>query len=165
MRKEDNVEYIWIIGIILFIAGFVLVGIEMILPGFGVPGISGVICLIGGILLTADSFEEGITITIVVIVILGIMLTIIMTLLSSKKAKLPLVLDEDLGESTGFINSSDLEYLVGKVGVAETDLRPAGKGDFEGIEFDVRSESQYIVKGTKIKIIYLKENVLIVKAV
>lgn len=158
-------EYIWIIGIILFVAGFILVGIEMILPGFGLPGISGIICLIGGIVLTADSFEEGITITIVVIVILGIMLTIIMALLSSRKSKMPLVLEENLGEAKGFINSSDLEYLVGKEGVAGTDLRPAGKGDFEGIEFDVRSESQYIVKGTKIKIIALKENVLIVKSV
>ena len=88
-------EYIWIIGIILFVAGFVLVGIEMILPGFGLPGISGIICLIGVIVLTADSFEEGITITIVVIVILGIMLTIIMALLSSRKTKMTLVLEED----------------------------------------------------------------------
>ena len=41
------------IGILLLIAGFILVGIEMIIPGFGAPGISGIVCLIGGILLTA----------------------------------------------------------------------------------------------------------------
>ena len=36
---------IWdLIGIVCLIAGFVLVGIEMVLPGFSVPGISGIIC-------------------------------------------------------------------------------------------------------------------------
>ena len=39
------------LGIVLLIAGFILVGIEMVVPGFGAPGISGGICLVLGIVL------------------------------------------------------------------------------------------------------------------
>lgn len=79
-----------IIGIIFLIAGFALVGVEMVVPGFGVPGIAGIICLVAGVFLTADSVETGIFITVVVIVILGILMTIIMGFLSQKNLNPPL---------------------------------------------------------------------------
>lgn len=151
-----------IIGIVLLIAGFVLAGIEMAVPGFGLPGISGIISLVLGIIFTADTVSEGIIMAIIVIVILGIMLAIAMTILGSKKVKSPMVLREDVKGEQGFLESSDLEYLVGKEGIAATDLRPAGKGNFEGIEFDILSGGSYIKKGQSIKISKVKDNKLIV---
>lgn len=151
-----------IIGIILLIAGFVLVGIEMVVPGFGAPGISGIICLVAGVFLTADSVESGIFITVVVIVVLGILMTIIMGFLSQKKFKSPIVLDEDL-KAGAPINSSDLDYLLRKEGTASTDLKPAGKGDFEGIELDIFSEGPYIKKGSSIVISRINQNRLMVR--
>ena len=151
-----------IIGIVLLIAGFVLVGIEMAVPGFGLPGISGIISLVLGIIFTADTVSEGIIMAIIVIVILGIMLAVAMALLGSKKMKSPMVLREDVKGEQGFLESSDLDYLVGKEGVAATDLRPAGKGNFDGIEFDILSGGSYIKKGQSIKISKVKDNKLIV---
>ena len=151
-----------IIGIVLLIAGFVLVGIEMAVPGFGLPGISGIISLVLGIIITADTVSEGIIMAIIVIVILGIMLAVAMTILGSKKMKSPMVLREDVKGEQGFLESSDLEYLVGKEGVAATDLRPAGKGSFDGIEFDILSGGNYIKKGQKIVISRVRDNKLIV---
>ncbi|MBP3594044.1 MAG: serine protease [Lachnospiraceae bacterium] len=151
-----------IIGIVLLIAGFVLAGIEMAVPGFGLPGISGIISLVLGIIFTADTVSEGIIMAIIVIVILGIMLAVAMTILGSKKVKSPMVLREDVKGEQGFLESSDLEYLVGKEGVAATDLRPAGKGNFDGIEFDILSGGSYIKKGQSIKISKVKDNKLIV---
>lgn len=151
-----------IIGIVLLIAGFILVGIEMAMPGFGLPGISGIISLVIGIILTAKSVASGIIMAIIVIIILGIMLAVAMALLSSKKMKSPMVLREDVKGEQGFLESSDLEYLVGKEGVATTDLRPAGKGKFDGIEFDILSGGSFINKGEKIYISRIKDNKLIV---
>ena len=151
-----------IIGIVLLIAGFVLVGIEMAVPGFGLPGISGIISLVLGIIFTADTISEGIIMAIIVIVILGVMLAVAMALLGSKKMKSPMVLREDVKGEQGFLEASDLEYLVGKEGVAATDLRPAGKGNFDGIEFDILSGGSYIKKGQSIKISKVKDNKLIV---
>ncbi len=155
-------DVVMIIGLILLIAGFVLAGIEMVVPGFGAPGICGIICLVAGVLLTADSVEVGIFITVVVIVILGILMTVIMGFLSQKKFRSPIVLDEDLKAGVP-INSSDLEYLIRKEGKASTDLKPAGKGNFEGIELDIFSEGPYIKKGTSIVISRINENRLMVK--
>lgn len=151
-----------IIGIVLLVAGFVLVGIEMAVPGFGLPGISGIISLVLGIIFTANTVSEGIIMAIIVIVILGVMLAVAMALLGSKKMKSPMVLREDVKGEQGFLESSDLEYLVGKEGVAATDLRPAGKGNFDGIEFDILSGGSFIKKGQKICISRIKDNKLIV---
>jgi len=152
-----------IIGIVLLLAGFILVGIEMAVPGFGLPGISGIISLVLGIIFMADSVSEGIVMAIIVIVILGIMLAVAMAILSSKKIKSPIVLNSDVKGEQGFLEASDLEYLVGKEGTATTDLRPAGKGRFDEIDFDIVSDGSYIVKGNKIVICKIKDNKLVVR--
>ena len=61
------------------------------------------------------------------------------------------------------IDSSDLTYLLNKEGIAATDLKPAGKGDFEGVELDIFSEGQYIRKGTRIIISKVNQKKLMVK--
>lgn len=152
-----------IIGIMLLIVGFVLVGVEMVLPGFGAPGITGGICLVGGIFCTADDIEQGLTITVIVVILLAIMFAVILSLFHMKKIKAPIVLQEELKAEKGYLSSSDLEYLVGKEGTATTDLRPAGKCNIEGIEFDVRSEGRYIAKGSSVQIIRVQGSTLIIK--
>ncbi len=155
-------DTVMMIGILFLISGFILIGVEMVVPGFGVPGISGIVCLMAGIFLTADSIEQGVLITVVVIVALGILMTIIMGFLSQKKFKSPIILDTDVKAGVP-IDSSDLTYLLGKEGVAATDLKPAGKGDFEGVELDIFSEGQYIKKGTRIVISKVNQKKLMVK--
>lgn len=152
-----------IFGILLLVAGFILVGVEMVIPGFGAPGISGIACLIGGILLTAQNVEQGLTITMVVVVILAVMLTVILLVL--KRIRPPFVLEEDLKATPEYLNASDLEYLVGKEGIASTDLKPIGKCNIEGVEFDVRTESRYVKKGTKVKISRIHENTIMIKEI
>ncbi len=151
------------IGILLLVAGFVLVGVEMVLPGFGAPGIIGGVCLVGGIFCTADDVEQGLTITVIVVMLLAIMFAIILSLFHMKKIKPPIVLQEELKADKGYLSSSDLDYLIGKEGTASTDLRPAGKCDIDGVEFDVRSEGHYIAKGSKVQIIRVQGSTLIIK--
>lgn len=152
-----------VLGILLLVAGFILVGIEMVVPGFGAPGISGIACLVGGIILTAKNIEQGLTITMIVVVILAVMLTMILLVL--KRVRPPFILEEDLKATPEYLNASDLEYLVGKEGRASTDLKPIGKCSIEGVEFDVRAESRYVEKGTKVKISRIHENTIMIKEI
>ena len=156
-------ETLTIIGIILLVAGFVLIGVELVVPGFGLPGISGIVCLIAGVFFVADSIEEGILITVVVIVVLGILMTIIMGLLTKRKLKSPIILDTDVKAEDSYLNSSDLEYLVHRQGITVTNLRPAGKGNFDGIDLDIVSDNGYIERGTPVVIDRISEKRLIVK--
>lgn len=150
-------------AILLFITGFVLIGIEMISPGLHAPGIIGTGCLVFAVFMVADTFVEGAVITIVVLALLGIMLAVILGLLSSGKLKSPIILKEEQNKDKGYISSNDLQYLLGKQGEAITDLRPTGVGNFDGINFDVLSEGNYILKGAKLVIYKVQGSKLIVK--
>lgn len=152
-----------LMSIILLIAGFVLIGIEMTMPGISFPGIAGSICLIASVFLIADGIVEAAVIIIIILAVLGVMLGVILWLLSRGKLIRPIILEDEQKKEHGYLSSSDLEYLLGKEGVAATDLRPSGMGNFEGVQFDVISEGQYILKGSAIVICKVKGSKLIVK--
>lgn len=156
-------EGVSVLGIVLMIIGFILVGIEMIMPGFSFPGIGGIAALVVSVLLTSKTVEQGIILTIIIIALLGIMLATILWLLSKGKLSRSIVLTEELNKEKGYISSSDLNYLLGKKGIANTDLRPTGIGDFDGVTFDVISSGNYIPKGTTIVIKEVKGSKLMVK--
>lgn len=158
-------ETLTIVGILFLIAGFILVGIEMVVPGFSVPGISGIICLVAGVFLLADTVTEGIYITLVVLALLGILMAVILWLLSKGKFRSPIILEEEQKKTEGYISSSDLNYLLGKNGTAVTDLRPTGVGRIDGVNFDVISEGNYISGGTEIEIIKVEGAKLIVRVI
>lgn len=157
-------DILTVIAIILFIVGFILLAIEVVVPGFSVPGVTGIICLVVGVFLAADNFLEGVIITLIVLALLGIMLAVLLGLLSSGKLKSPIILQEEQDTSQGYLSSNDLQYLLGKEGVAATDLHPSGTGDFDGVEFDVISEGKYISKGTPLVIAKVQGAKLIVKS-
>lgn len=151
------------ISTVLLILGFILVGIEMTMPGISFPGIAGGVCLIASVFLIADSIVEGVMMTIIILAILGVMLGTILWLLSHGKLVKPIILEDEQKKEKGYLSSSDLEYLLGKEGTAITDLRPTGVGNFEGVQFDIISEGQYILKGSNIIIYKVKGSKLIVK--
>lgn len=152
-----------LLSMILLILGFILIGVELTAPGISFPGIAGTVCLVIGVFLTADSVVEGAVMTIAILAILGIMLGIMLWLLAKGKLIQPIILKEEQKKTEGYISSSDLEYLLGKEGIALTDLRPSGMGSFDDINFDIISEGQYITKGTQIVIYQVKGSRLIVK--
>lgn len=159
-----SIDGLFILAIALFIIGFVLIGFEMVTPGFHAPGVIGAACLVAAIFLVSDSFVTGAIITIIVLVLLGIMLAVILGLLSRGKLRSPIILKEEQNKDKGYISSSDLNYLLGKQGVALTDLRPSGVGNFDGIDLDVITEGRYITMGTKLVIYKVQGSKLIVKA-
>lgn len=152
-----------IIGIVLMCLGFILIVVEMLLPGFGFPGISGGISLIVGIFMKSRTFEEGLTYAVIAIVASAVAMTIIVVFFHSKKIKPPVTLDEEMTGEVNFIGSKDLEVLVGREGITLTDLRPAGKIDIDGVTFDVRSEGPFVEKGKKVKIERIQGGSLVVK--
>ena len=152
-----------ILGLLCLLAGFIFVGIEMVVPGFSVPGISGIVCLIAGVFLLADTVMEGFFITVIVLALLGILMAVMLYLLSKGKFRSPIILEEEQKSTEGYLSSSDLKYLLGKKGVAMTDLRPTGVGQIDGINFDVISEGSYISAGEPVEIIKVEGSKLIVR--
>ena len=148
-----------ILGIVVLIVGILLIGVEFYMPGFGLPGISGIICAAAGIFLTGRNASERILVGVIAIVVIAVMLVISIVVFSSKKIKL----DTDLQGKNLFIDETDMEYLIGKKGVAITDLRPSGKGEFDGVKLDILSSNYYIKKDSALVITEVKNNRILVE--
>ena len=67
------------------------------------------------------------------------------------------------GDQAPAPSASDLSPLLGAIGVAVSPLRPAGKMQF-GDEFvDVVAEGGYIAPGTRVQVIEIEGNRVVVK--
>lgn len=155
-------EVLPILGILVLVVGIVLIGVEFYIPGFGFPGIFGIIFAAAGVFLTGRTATERVLVGVITIVVIAVMLIISIIVFNSKKVRSPIKLDTDLEGKDLFIEGKDMEYLVGKKGVATTDLRPAGKGEFDGVVLNVVS-ANYIRKGTSLEIREIKNNKIVVK--
>ncbi len=152
---------IQILGVFVLIVGIILIGIEFYMPGFGIPGVSGTIFTVAGIFLTGRNISERIVVGLVAIIAIAVMLVLSIVVFNSKNVKSPIKLDTDLQGKNLFIEEKDMEYLVGKKGTALTDLRPSGKGEFDGVKLDIIT-SGYIAKGADLIITEIKNNKIFV---
>ncbi|MDR2533928.1 MAG: nodulation protein NfeD [Tannerellaceae bacterium] len=148
--------------ILVFIIGIILVAVELfVTPGFGAPGISGIILIITGLSLSllgnVDFNFETVTAAdygrSMLTVLLGVgMGFFAMLWLSSRIGSRGLLsraaLDADLA---GAISVSPLGNLAGKQGQTLTDMRPSGKALIEGEIYDAISESGFLEKGAAVK--------------
>ena len=150
--------------ILAFLLGLILLLVEIfVIPGFGIAGISGIVLIVGGLTLSllgnrdfdfqqvsaADSGRAALT----VLVGLGIGFALILWLSHKIGSKGPLrrvALNADLGEA---ISSPTHQALIGKEGIAQTVLRPAGKVWIEGQVYDAISESGFVEKGEPIVVV------------
>lgn len=156
---------ITVVTVLLLIIGFGMILLEMHIPGFGVPGVIGAICLILAVVLTAQNFAQALVMALAILAVLGAMLGVVLTYFTKGKFFKPLILSDEQKKEHGYISSSDLDYLLGKKGVTITDLRPTGSVDIDGVKFDVISEGEYISSGTNVEIFKVSGVKLLVKKI
>ena len=157
-------QIINIVGMVLLVVGFILAGCEMVLPGFGLPGVLSLVSFIAGIYMFSTSVEQAVLLLMIILVILAVMLTIVIVFFHSSRVKSPIKLEEELGNKDGFLNSEDLAYLIGKTGITTSVLRPTGKCEIEGIIFEVRSEQGFIEKGKQVTVNRIQEKSILVRS-
>ena len=152
-------SFLWLI---LLIVGFCLVVVEMYIPGFGVPGITGTACLIAGVALYAKTdVVAWLVMTVIIVALLCVALSIsIRSATKGRLARSKLVLNE---VATSEVSENDLSYYVGKSGRASTILRPAGMGEFEGVKLNILSDGEYIAEGEQIVVTRLEGNRIFVR--
>lgn len=156
---------ITVLTVLLLVVGFGLVLLEMHIPGFGVPGVAGAICLILAVVLTAQNFAQALVMALAILAVLGTMLGVVLTYFTKGKLFKQLILSDEQKKEHGYISSSDLDYLLGKKGTTVTDLRPAGSVDIDGVKFDVISDGEYISRGSKVEIFKVNGVKLLVKKI
>ncbi len=140
-------------ALILFGLGVLLMIVEMLAPGFGVAGVSSIIAFTLAIVLAADTVVEGLIYAGIVLLVIAVILIVFLTLLSRGKLSSRFILKANNSNAEGFSSAaSDLRYLVGHEGSAQTMLRPAGRVLIDGKVYDAASSGDFIPSGKPIRV-------------
>lgn len=134
--------------LVMMVIGFALLILEIYMPGFGIPGISGSIMLVVGVVLIADTVVQGLMIGLIVVALLGIAFTLAMR--SASRGKIinkKLVLN---AVATNKNEENPLDYYLNKEGTAATNLSPVGSCEIEGTRLSVMTDGEFIVSGEKV---------------
>lgn len=153
--------------IIALFIGLVLIALEvLVIPGFGVAGISGIIltvCSLILIMVNNDAFNfefvPSSSILYAVAAAFGGLLGGICLLfiggskIADTKFFKRIAHVETLDSKKGYTSSFIKEKMVGKTGIAHTVLRPSGKVMIEGKLYDAFARGEFIEKGSNIEVI------------
>lgn len=142
----------WIaLGVMLL--GVILLIVEVYAPGFGLPGLAGLLFCAAGIAMFADTWAQaGLAFTIIAAIVAA---AFGFTLYSASKGRLSrskLILNDAITEKAGYADFDALEDWVGKQGVAISPLRPAGVADIEGKRLDVVTRGEFLAEGESVRI-------------
>ncbi|HEU0076941.1 MAG TPA: NfeD family protein [Longimicrobiaceae bacterium] len=147
--------------LVLIAAALVLLAVEaLVLPGFGVAGILGILAFCGAIVLALlGSFPTG-TDVMVALAIVGSSIVAVGAVGWAILRQLPhdrrvgrMILQGSTSREAGYLAAPVRGDLVGVEGVALTDLRPSGTGVFGEERVDVVSDGPYVPAGTPIRIV------------
>ncbi len=163
----------------IILLGLVLIGFEVfVIPGFGIAGVAGGICLILGFGLSLQGFtwpdpaqpwQTELMIKNLAIVLASVLVAFLGSLailryvfpqvwvVTRRNPYLAATLKGSHADSLAAANA-----LAGQTGVAATALRPSGKMEVNDIIYDVVTEGEFLDKGTPIKILDIRGNILIV---
>lgn len=151
--------------IICVIAGLGLLVLEMFVPGFGLPGISGIVLLAASAVLLG--LKHGALAAVVLIVVIMALVAILLSIAlksaaNGRLSKSKLILHESERSSEGFLSSSDMSVFLGREGEARTALRPSGIAEFDGVRLNVVSDGEFIPQGVRVKIVRTDGNRILV---
>lgn len=167
---EWDEMFLFVVGVGLLIAEIFFI------PGFGVVGLAGILCIVGSLLLTQMgdfelwSLEEfaGLVSRLTVSLVAAIALAaLFLRSLPRIGAFSRLVLQRQAPSSEGFVSASTEhdQELVGLEGVTLTYLRPVGVGLFGGRRLDVIAEGEFIAANKPIRIVAAHGNRILVRSV
>lgn len=162
----------------LFI-GVVLIALEIfVIPGFGVTGISGIIMVVGSlvlIMLRNDFFNFEYVplgdITVALFTVVGgfagsiLLMVFIGSRLTDTAAFKRLALQDTQKSADGYTVNANSVAMNGKRGVAHTILRPSGKIMIDNQLYDAFTRGEFIERGEQIEVISTEGVALKVKKI
>ena len=163
--------------ILVFFVGIILLAVELfVIPGFGVFGVTGIVCILGGLVLgmipnqnfnfdfVPDSQLFAALLTVILASIASIGLVFWLTpKVNEWGAFRHMSLPNTQERSQGYTSSFYSDTMLGKTGVVHSRLRPSGKIEIEGELYDAYSRGEFIDQGEKIIVISTEGTSLKVK--
>lgn len=154
--------------LICFLIGIGLMVLEAFMPGFGLPGISGIILEVVAVVLTWMNHGPVAALGMTLIILSILAIAISMSLRSAANGKLSrskMVLNDTESNEAGYRSTEDLDVFLGREGVTTTVLRPTGMAEFDGVRLNVVSEGEFIQSGTRVQIVRVEGSRILVRTI
>lgn len=152
------------LALIALIVGYVLLVVEMCVPGFGAPGILGTILAVLGLIAMQPNPVEGLILVVAYVLLLLIALMICLRSVAHGRLSKSRLILKEVSTQADSAETNDLNYFVGKVGMAHTPLRPAGIADLDGVRLNVVTEGDFIERGMPVRVVRVDGNRIVVAA-
>ena len=151
-------------SLVLLVAGIGFLIGEIFHPGFGLPGVLGLVCLGLDILISAQTLAQGLLMTAIAAVIVLVIFLIGASLISRGKLPKKLVLSDENGSVEGFVSGDGDGAAPGQTGRAVTVLRPAGIAEIGGRRLDVVTRGEFIPEGASLRVEAVEGSRIVVAA-
>ena len=147
--------------VLLLGVGLIALGVEVfLLPGFGVAGILGIVMIASSMLLaligsapTGADVLQAVAVLVASLVVTAAVLFGWLRHLPNSTRWSGLFLHHSSEAAEGFISAPLREELVGRTGVALTDLRPSGTAVFDEERLDVVTEGEFVRSGSSVTVL------------
>lgn len=147
---------LWVPCLVLSILGIAFLIAELFMPGFGVSGICGVLCLIA-VCVIQFMTAEPLTAILVTAVLGAILIAMVVVFMKSLKKGLlfrsPIVLKDRIEAEAVKPSSGSLEHLIGKTGKTLTPLRPSGIAVIDGQRYSVETQATFIDRDSEVTVL------------
>lgn len=154
--------------LICFVFGLGLLIVEVFLPGFGLPGISGIMLEIAAIVLTYMNHGGlaalGVTLMILAVIAVAISLAL-RSVNKGKLSKSPVILTDTENTADGYVANADMDVFLGREGVTTTVLRPSGLAEFDGVKLNVVSDGEYVPKNVPVRVDHVEGASVVVRRI
>jgi membrane-bound serine protease (ClpP class) len=148
--------------LVLLVAGLLMMGAEVFIPGGIIGGIGGLF-LLGAIAISFQVFSMvmALYITAATVILVGISIVLWIKIFPRTGVGQRMVVTRD--ESTFKASPAALAALLGQEGIAACDLRPAGYVMFGLSRVDVVSDGMMIQKNSRVKVVKVEGFRVVVK--
>jgi len=154
--------------LLCFLIGVGLLVLEAFMPGFGLPGITGVVLQVIAVALTWVWHGPVAALGMLLVILFVLAIAISMSLRSVANGKLSksrIILHDTESNEAGYRSTQDTEIFLGREGETTTVLRPTGMAEFDGVKLNVISEGEFIPAGVKVRIVRVEGSRILVHTI
>lgn len=143
--------------IAMFIIGIVFCVIELLIPGFGFFGISGIVLVCAAIVVRMVMGGDALMLLYMLLlsaVLFGLLFLLMGKFIRSRQKNENSMFSVKSAVPDGLTEgTADYTSLVDRTGIATTILRPVGRAEFDGKPVDVVARDGFVDKGATVKVV------------
>jgi len=151
-----------LVVIALILVGLTLIIVEVVfIPGTTVVGLLGLVFLIVGIAFSYGQFGSETGNYVLLASVIGFALALYLSFRKGawKRFSLKTSIESRVNEGV------TRELKPGNEGIAVSALRPMGSAEFDGKIFEVKTNGDYLAAGTKVKVVHIQSNDILVEPI